>query len=99
MNNRRSGKKVKVQCAGLSEQWNWRMPPSTNTRKKDLTKNKWLEVISMLVMMANEDHLQQGAVMKLAKRYNVPCSMVYRLWECVVHTCAMGIINSPELMS
>ena len=45
--------------------------PATNPRKKDLTKSEQLEVISMLVMTANEDHLQRGAVMKLAKRFNV----------------------------
>ena len=52
----------------------------------------------MLVMMATEDHLQRGAVMKLAERFNISHSMVYRLWECVVHMHAMGVINSPELM-
>ena len=72
--------------------------PTTNTRKKDLTKSHWLEVISMLVMTATEDHLQQGAIMKLAERFNVVCSMVYRPWECVACTCATGIINSPELI-
>ena len=72
--------------------------PTTNPRKKDLTKNEWLEVISMLVMTATEDHLQRGAIMKLTERFNVACSMVYRLWECVVCTCAMGVINLPKLV-
>ena len=71
--------------------------PTTNPRKKDLTKNKWLEVISMLVMMATEDCLQRGATMKLAERFNMAHSTVYRVWECVACMDATGIINTPEL--
>ena len=33
----------------------------------------------MLVMMATEDHLQRGAIMDIAKRFNMACSMIYRL--------------------
>ena len=73
--------------------------PTTNPRKKDLTKSKWLGAISMLVMMATEDCLQRGAIMKLAKRFNVACNTVYRLWEHTACMCAMGMINSPELVS
>ena len=40
---------------------------TTNTKKKDLTKNEQLEVIFMLVMMVNKDHLRLGAMMKLTK--------------------------------
>ena len=50
--------------------------PAINPRKKDLTKSEQLEVISMLVMKANEDHLQRGAVMKLAKRFNVQVKLI-----------------------
>ena len=32
--------------------------PTTNTRTAELTKSKWLEVVSMLWMMATDDHLQ-----------------------------------------
>ena len=71
--------------------------PTTNPRKKDLTKREQMEVISMLVMMATEDHLQRGAVMKLAKRFNVACSTVYRLWECAACMHATGVICTPEL--
>ena len=52
----------------------------------------------MLVMMATEDCLQRGAVMKLTERFNVACSTVYRLWEHAAHMCAMGIINTPYLL-
>ena len=73
--------------------------PTTNPRKKDLTKSEWLELFSMLVMMATEDHLQRGAIMKLTERFNLACSTVYRLWECTACMHAMGIINTPELAS
>ena len=69
--------------------------PTTNPRKKDLAKSEQLEAISMLVMTATEDCLQRGAIMKLTERFNVACSMVYRLWD--AH--AMGIINTPKLAS
>ena len=53
----------------------------------------------MLLMTATEDHLKRGSVMAIAERFNRACSMIHRLWKCVEHTCAMGIINSPELLS
>ena len=68
--------------------------PTTNPRKKDLTKSEQLEVISMLVMMATQDHLQRGAMKTF-----MACSMACRLWEHAVCTCATGIINTPELAS
>ena len=40
--------------------------PPANTRKKNLSKSEWLEVISMLVMMATEDCLQRGTVMDIS---------------------------------
>ena len=75
--------------------------PTTSPRKKYLTKNEWLEAISILVMTATEDHLQRGAIMKLTGMLNMTCSTstVYRLWECAECMCAMGILNLPELVS
>ena len=52
----------------------------------------------MLLAMKMEDGLKQGSVMDIAKRFNVACSMIYRLWECAECTHAMGVINSPELI-
>ena len=37
--------------------------------------------------------------MAIAQRFNMACSIIFRLWECVDHMHAMGIINSPELIS
>ena len=52
----------------------------------------------MLVMMAIKDSLQQGSVMDIAKRFNMACSMIYRLWQHAECTHATGVINSPELV-
>ena len=72
--------------------------PTTNPRKKDLTKSEWLEVISMLVMMATDYNLQRCAIMDITKRFNVACSMIYRLWEHMACMHATGIINYPDLV-
>ena len=72
--------------------------PPSNPRKKDLSRNEWLEAISVLVMMAMEDGLQQVLVMDIPKRFNMSCSMIYRLWECTECMHATGVINSPELV-
>ena len=51
-------------------------PPSNPTRK-DLTRNMWLEAISMLVAMRMEDGLRQGALMATAKRFGMAHSTSY----------------------
>ena len=51
--------------------------PTTNMRLMELTKSEQLEVVSMLWMTATEDHLQQGAVIKVAEKFDVSCSTVY----------------------
>ena len=47
----------------------------------------------MLLMNAMEDHLKRGSVMAVAKRFDVTCSMIHRLWKRAEHTCAMGVID------
>ena len=37
--------------------------------------------------------------MAVAKRFDMACSMIHRLWKQAEHTCATGVINSPELYS
>ena len=67
--------------------------------KIDLLNNQYLEVISMLLMTATEDHLKRGSVMAITERFNVAHSMIHRLWKWVEHTCTTGEINSPKLYS
>ena len=70
-----------------------------NPPKTDLTNNQCLEAISMLLMMAIEDHLKRGSVMAIAERFNVACSMIHRLWKRAECMHAMGISNYVELLS
>ena len=51
--------------------------PTTIMTMMELTKSRQLEVVSMLWMMATDDHLKQGAIIKVAKRFNVSHSTVY----------------------
>ena len=67
--------------------------------KTDLLNNQRLEAISMLLMNAMEDRLKRGSIMAVAKRFDVACSMIHRLWKWAEHMCMTGIINSPELYS
>ena len=70
-----------------------------NPPKTDLTNNQYLEAISMLLVMATEDHLKRGSIMAVSKRFNMACSMIHRLWKCAECMHDMGIINSPKLLS
>ena len=53
----------------------------------------------MLLMTATEDHLKRGSIMAVAERFNMARSMIHRLWKCVEHMHATGVINSPKLLS
>ena len=55
--------------------------PLSHPKRKDLTRNAQLEVISMLVAIKMEEGRRQGAVMSIAKRFNMACSTIYQLWE------------------
>ena len=70
--------------------------PTTNPRKKYLTKSKQLEVISMLVMIATEDCLQRGAIMDIAKRLNMAYSTIHRLWFCLYQLCQIWHTIVPD---
>ena len=51
--------------------------PTTNTRMTELTKSQWLEVVSIPWMTATDDNLQQGAIIKVTKRFNISHSTNY----------------------
>ena len=67
--------------------------------KMDLSNNQCLDVISMLLMTATEDHLKRDSIMAVIERFNMARSMIHRLWNRAECTCTMGIINSPKLLS
>ena len=73
--------------------------PPTNVRKKHLTKSQRLEAISILRVKYIDGCFERGAIVDVAKRLNMACTPIWRLWQQAVYTRAVGIINSPELVS
>ena len=73
--------------------------PPTNVRKKDLTKSQRLEAISILRVKYIDGCFQRGAIVDIAKRFNVACTAFWTLWQQVACTRVVGIIDSPELVS
>ena len=53
----------------------------------------------MLLMTTTEACLKRGSIMAITERLNMAHSMIHRLWKQVEHKCAMGVIDSPELLS
>ena len=73
--------------------------PPTNVRKKDLTKSQRLEAVSILRVKYIDGHFERGAIVDVAKRFNMARTTIWRLWQQAACTRASGIINSPELVS
>ena len=73
--------------------------PPTHVRKKDLTKSQRLEAISILRVKYIDGRFKKGAIVNVAKRFNVARTTIWRLWQQAVCTSAVGIINSPEWVS
>ena len=73
--------------------------PPTNVRKKDLTKSQRLEAISILRVKYIDGRFERGAIVDVAKRFNVAHTTIWRLWQRVACMHASGIFNSPELVS
>ena len=73
--------------------------PPTNMRKKDLTKSQRLEAISILRVKYIDGRFQRGAIVDVTKRFNVACTTIWRLWQRAACMRAVGIINSPKLVS
>ena len=73
--------------------------PPTNVRKKDLTKSQRLEAISILRVKYIDGRFERGAIVDIAKRFNVAHTTIWRLWQQAACMRVGGIINSPELVS
>ena len=73
--------------------------PPTNVRKKDLTKSQRLEAISILRVKYIDGRFERGAIVDVAKRFNMACTTIWRLWQQAACMRAGCIINSPELVS
>ena len=55
--------------------------PPTNVRKTDLTKSQRLEAISILMVKYIDGRFQRGAIVDVAKRFNVAHTTIWRLWQ------------------
>ena len=73
--------------------------PPTNMNRKDLTKSQHLEAISILRVKFIDCRFKRGAIVDVAKRFNMACTTIWRLWQQVACMHAVGIINSPKLVS
>ena len=73
--------------------------PPTNVRKKDLPRSQRLETISILRVKYIDSPFERGAIVNVAKMFNMARTTIWRLWQQVANTCVVGIINSPELVS
>ena len=73
--------------------------PPTNVRKNDLTKSQRLEAISILRVKYIDGRFERGAIVNIAKRFNVAHTPIWRLWQWAACMHVVGIINSPKLVS
>ena len=55
--------------------------PPTNMKKKDLTKSQLLEAISIVRVKFNDGHFERGAIVDVTKRFNMACTIIWRLWQ------------------
>ena len=73
--------------------------PPPPPRNRDLLKTMQMKIVAMLQGVESDGSLQQGSVTTIAQRFSVAHCTAHRLWKWVEHTCATGIINSPEFYS
>ena len=64
-----------------------------------MMNNLWLQMISRLQGMQDDNSLWRGSITIVTKRFDVAHSTVYQLWEHVACMHAMGNIISPEINS
>ena len=72
-------------------------PPQA--KKREMSKNRQIQMISMLQMLETEDGMRRGAFTIVAKCFGVAHLMVHCLWNRVACMCTSGYIISPEFQS
>ena len=72
-------------------------PPQA--RKREMSKNRWIQMVSMLQMLEMDDSMWRGAFTIIAKSFDMARSIVHCLWNRVVRMHATGHIISPEFHS
>ena len=68
-------------------------------KKREMSKNQRIQMVSMLQMLQMEDRMRRGAFTIVAGCFGMACLMVHCLWNRVKHTHASGHIISPEFHS
>ena len=58
-----------------------------------MSKNSWLQMISMLQDMEDDNILQRGLITIVAQRFDMTYSTVYQLWEQAACMHATGMIS------
>ena len=72
-------------------------PPQA--KKREMSKNWQIEMVSMLQMLETADGMRRGAFTIVAKCFGMAHSMVHCLWNRAAHTHASGHIISLEFHS
>ena len=72
-------------------------PPQV--KKREMSKNRWIQMVPMLQMMEMEDGMRRGAFTIVAKCFGMARLMVHCLWNRVTCTHASGHIISLEFHS
>ena len=67
--------------------------PPPSPKKREMSKNSWLQMIPMLQGMEDDNSLERGLITMIAKRFDMAYSTVYQLWEQAACMHATGIIS------
>ena len=73
--------------------------PPAPPKNKDLPRNLWVQIVSMLQGLEKDGSLRRGSITAIAKRFGVARCTVHRLWKRAARMRATGLINSPEFNS
>ena len=65
-------------------------------KKREMSKNRRIQMVSMLQMLQTEDGMRRRAFTIVAECFGVARLTVHCLWNRVVHMCASGHIISLE---
>ena len=68
-------------------------------KKREMSKNRKIQMVSMLQTLQTEDGMRRGAFTIVAKCFSMAHLTVHCLWNRVGHTCASGHIISAEFHS
>ena len=68
-------------------------------KKREMSKNWRIQMVSMLQMLQTEDSMRRGAFTIVAKCFCMACLMVHCIWNRVTCMCASGHIISPKFHS